>query len=133
MRDNASYHEAASDVWLENVVEGAVGEVAAVVGEDGRHVAQTLLVPTAAPDRHRGLRLGQLGLVLLCARGVEQAAHRQSSVVVGWIARVSDQPRVVLRLTDTQGDIPLDTFNIDKKTCCKLVSSRWKRKYFNVH
>lgn len=103
MCDNARYHEAASDVWLENVIEGAVGEVAAVVGEDGRYVAQALLVVAAAPHRHRGLRLVPLGLVLLRARGVEQAAQRQGSAVVGWIARVSDQPRVVLRLRHTDG------------------------------
>lgn len=101
MCNKATYHEATSDVWLENVVEGAVGEVAALVGEDGRYVAQALLVVAAALHRHRGLRLVPLGLVLRCARGVEQAAQRQSSVVVGWIARVSDQPGVVLRLRHT--------------------------------
>lgn len=115
MCDFASYHEATSDVWLENVVEGAVGEVAAVVGEDEGHVAQALLVVAAAPDRHRGLRLVPPGLVMLRARRVKQAAHHQSSAVVGWVARVSDRPGVVLRLTDTQGDIPLDTSNIKQK------------------
>lgn len=102
--DVASYHEAASDVWLENVIKGAVGEVAAVVGEDGRHVAQALLVVAAAPDRHRGLRLVAPGLVRLSARGVEQAARRQSSAVVGWVAWVSDRLGVVLRLTHTHGE-----------------------------
>lgn len=127
MCDNTSHHEAAGDVWLENIVEGAVGEVAAAVGEHGRHVAQALLVAAAAPERHRGLRLVMLGLVVLRARRVEQAAQRHGSVVVDWVAGVSDQPGEVLRLTDKKGDIPLETFHIEKKTICKSISSRWNR------
>lgn len=49
------YHEATADIWLEDFIEGALGEGAAVEGEDLRHVAHTVLIISAALYCQRGL------------------------------------------------------------------------------
>lgn len=71
-----SYHEATGDIGLENVIEGALGEVAAVEGEDRRHVAQAVFIMPTPLDFHRGHRVVRLGFVLFRARRVEYAVQR---------------------------------------------------------
>lgn len=69
------YHEAAADIWLEDLVEGALGEGTAVEREDPGDVAQAVVVVSAALYRHRGLSVVGVGLVLSRTRRAEYAAE----------------------------------------------------------
>lgn len=85
-----SYHKASGDVWLEDVIKGAPGEGAAVEGENLRHVAQAVLIMSAASYCQRCLRVVGLGFVLLCTRRAEYTAELKGPAVVCGIAGVSD-------------------------------------------
>ena len=66
-----SYHEAAGDIGLEDFIKGALGERAAVEGEDLRHVAQTVFIMSAALYCQGGLGVVGAGFVLRCTRRIE--------------------------------------------------------------
>lgn len=85
-----SYHEAAGDIWLEDLIKGALGEGAAVEGEDLRHVAQAVFIVSTALYRQRGLGIVGAGSVLCRTRRVEYSVQLYRCTVVCRIAGVSD-------------------------------------------
>ena len=95
-----SHHEAAADIGLEDFIEGALGEGAAVEGEDLRHVAQTVFVLSAARHCHRGQGVVGTGIILCCTRRAEYTVQLHGSVEACRIAGVSDGLRVILRLKE---------------------------------
>lgn len=71
-----SYHEATADIWLEDFIKGALGEGAAVEGEDLRHIALTVFIMSAALYCQSSLGVVGARFVLFCARRVEYTAQR---------------------------------------------------------
>ena len=92
------HHEVSADIGLEDLVEGALGEGAAVEAEELSHVSQAFLVVARAEHGQWGSGVVRGRFPLRRARRVEHLPHLRGDAVAGREAGVGDGARVALRL-----------------------------------
>lgn len=98
-----SYHETSGDIWLKDVIKGALGENAAFKGKDLRQVAHTVLVMPATAYCQRGLGVVVLCFVLFRTRRIKDGVHLDGCTVIRRIAGMNDGSGVTLRLRQRKG------------------------------
>lgn len=99
---SASYHEVPADIWLEDFVKGALGEGAAVEGENLRHVAQAVFIMSGALYCQGHLGVVRAGSLLRRAGRVEYIIQSHCYTVAYGEARVSHCSCMTLRLRHIQ-------------------------------